>query len=326
MTIPSNIPNDDLLHLYRSMLTIREVELRLSRDFKAGKLPGPVHLYIGQEAVAVGVCAHLSDKDWVASTHRGHGHFVAKGGALDAFFAEIYGRATGICGGKGGSMHVADMSKGILGANGIVAAGIGLATGAAIAGQAQKNGSVGVAFFGDGASNQGVLSEALNVAALWKLPLILVCENNGFSEFSPAKTVTSGEIHARAVPYGVPSEKLDGNDVLAVWNAMARAVERARNGEGPTLIEATTYRLHGHTESERNFLTIEYRTADEIDAWRQKDPLIAFARRLEDEGRIAPDLLKEVGREVTEAVEAAANEALEAPWPQAEEAFQNMYA
>lgn len=326
MAISSNIPDHELHAMFRSMVTIREVELRLARDFKGGKLPGPVHLYVGQEAVAVGVCAHLDDKDWITSNHRGHGHFVAKGGAVDSFFGEIYGRSTGICGGKGGSMHVADVSKGILGANGIVGAGIGLATGAAIASQALNNNSVGVAFFGDGASNQGVLAEALNIGALWKLPLILICENNGFSEFSPADTVTAGEIYRRAEAFGVPSEKIDGNDVVAVWNAMARAVERARSGEGPSLIEATTYRLHGHTESEKNFLAAEYRSEDEVEAWRAKDPISAFEARLGLDDRFDVADLRKVAEEIAGMVEASADAALGAPWPEAKEAFQNMFA
>ncbi|HEY3461338.1 MAG TPA: thiamine pyrophosphate-dependent dehydrogenase E1 component subunit alpha, partial [Casimicrobiaceae bacterium] len=230
------------LRLYRRMLLIRRMEERLGDVQKAGELPGPVHLYIGQEAVAVGVCDHLNDRDWIASTHRGHGHFLAKGGDPTSMVAEIFGRSTGICGGKGGSMHVADVRRGILGANGIVGGGIGLATGAALAAQLDGKRRVAVAFFGDGGANQGVLMEALNLSAIWKLPLVLVCENNGFSEFSPTATVTAGEIVARATPFGVAAAKANGNDVLDLHRVAGEAVERARLGDGPTLIEARTYR------------------------------------------------------------------------------------
>src|SRR6476646_4822325 len=210
--VAGNLSTEEQLKLFGKMLLIRKVEEALGAASHAGELPGPVHLYIGQEAVAVGVCAHLSDEDWIASTHRGHGHFLAKSRETRKLVAEVYGRATGVCGGKGGSMHVADISKGILGANGIVGGGIGLATGAALTAKTQGKRRVSVAFFGDGAANQGVLMEALNVAALWKLPLILVCENNGFSEFSPTGTVTAGTIARRADPFGVPGVTVDGND------------------------------------------------------------------------------------------------------------------
>jgi len=326
MPLPSNISDDELLSLYRSMLTIRTVENRLSIDFKAGKLPGPVHLYIGQEAVASAVCAHLRKNDWITSTHRGHGHFIAKGGELGPLFDEIYGRVTGICGGKGGSMHVADVSKGILGANGIVAGGMALAAGAALAAQQQKTGAVAVCFFGDGAANQGVLAEALNVSALWKLPLVFVCENNGFSEFSHSRDVTSGRIFERAQAFGVPNEEVEGNDAVAVWNAAARAVERARAGGGPSFIEAKTYRLHGHTESESNILPKPYRSQAEIDEWRTKDPIASLFRRLVEEGRFTEDRLATLEKQISEAVAQAAMAAEQAPWPEPKQAFENMYA
>jgi pyruvate dehydrogenase E1 component alpha subunit len=326
MPLQSNISDDELLALYKSMLTIRTVETRLSKDFKAGKLPGPVHLYIGQEAVASGICRHLRKDDWITSTHRGHGHFIAKGGELGPFFDEIYGRVTGICGGKGGSMHVADVSKGILGANGIVAGGMSLAAGAALAAQQKKTGAVAVCFFGDGAANQGVLAEALNVSALWKLPLVFVCENNGFSEFCYSRDVTSGRIFERAQAFGVPTEEVDGNDALAVWNAAARAIERARSGEGPGFIEAKTYRLHGHTESESNILPKPYRSQAEIDEWRTKDPLARLRTWLVKSGRFPESMLENVERQISEAVDQAALSAEQAPWPEPKQAFENMYA
>ena len=262
-----------LLDLYRSMLLIRRVEERLRDDFHAGKLPGGVHLYIGQEAIASGVCAHLNTDDWIASTHRGHGHFLAKGGDPKAMVAEIYAKATGICKGMGGSMHVADFSKGIIGANGIVAGGVGITVGAALAAQLEKKGQVAVVFFGDGAANQGVIMEAMNVSALWKLPLILVCENNGWSEFSASSTVTAGNIADRPKAFDIPSVSVDGNDVVEVWRATETAVARARAGDGPSLIHATTYRTHGHNEGEVHFLQGSYRDESEIEPWRAKDPI-----------------------------------------------------
>ena len=259
--------------MYRTMLVIRRVEERLRDDFHAGKLPGGVHLYIGQEAIAAGVCAHLHDSDWIASTHRGHGHFLAKGGDPHGMLAEVYARETGICKGMGGSMHVADFSRGIIGANGIVGGGFGISAGAAFTAQLERKGRVAVCFFGDGAANQGVFMEALNIATLWKLPLVLVCEHNGYSEFSPSDTVTAGEIIDRARAFSIPCHLLDGNDSIAVWQAAGAAVELARTGGGPSFIEAKTYRIYGHNEGEVNWLSAEYRNEDEITPWRARDPI-----------------------------------------------------
>src|SRR5215831_10008978 len=241
---------EEALRLYETMLLIRRTEERLRDDSAAGKLPGAVHLYIGEEAVAAGVCAHLGDRDYATSTHRGHGHFLAKGGDLNAMMAEIWGKREGICRGMGGSMHVADISKGILGANGIVGAGLAIATGAAYGAKLDGDGKVAVCFFGDGASNQGVLMETLNVSTLWQLPVIFVCENNLFSEFTPSREVTAGRIADRARAFAMPAHEVDGNDVVAVWRAAAEAVARARSGGGPTFIEASTYRIQGHFEAE----------------------------------------------------------------------------
>ncbi|MEN9704981.1 MAG: hypothetical protein RLZZ393_860 [Pseudomonadota bacterium] len=269
---------DDLFALYERMLLIRRTEERLRDENKAGNLPGAVHLYIGEEAIATGVCAHLADSDMITSTHRGHGHYLAKGGDLKAMMAEIWAKKTGICKGMGGSMHVADFSKGILGANGIVGAGFAIATGAAYSAMLAGEGRVVADFFGDGASNQGTLMECLNVASLWQLPLIFVCEHNTFSEFSPSKTVTSGQIVDRARAFNIPCHVIDGNDVLAVWQAMQDAVKRARSGGGPTFIEAHTYRIQGHLEAEDLFLGGQkYREKDEIEAWKGRCP-IAFTR------------------------------------------------
>ena len=311
-----NLPASEQLALFRSMLLIRKVEERLAADFKAGNLPGPVHLYIGQEAIAAGVCAHLRREDCVTSTHRGHGHYLAKGGDIEALFAEVYGRATGICGGFGGSMHVADVERGILGANGIVGGGIAIAAGAALAAQMDGKGGVAVAFFGDGASAQGVFSEVLNIAALWKLPLILCCENNGYSEFSPAAAVNAGAIVDRAKPFGVPASAVAGNDVIAVWQALAEAVARARDGQGPTLIEAKTYRFHGHVEGEGNFLKEPYRSEDEIAERRRADPLLAFRVHLLETKVGDEKALQALEVEVEQQVARAGDAAGEQPWPE----------
>ena len=314
-----------MIDLYRRMLMIRRMEERLGEVVKSGELPGPVHLYIGQEAVAVGVCAQLSDKDWIASTHRGHGHFLAKGGEPHAMVAEIFGRETGICHGKGGSMHVADFSRGILGANGIVGGGIGLAAGAALAAQLDGKGQVAVVFFGDGGANQGVVTEAINLAAIWKLPLLLVCENNGFSEFSPTDTVTAGEIVARAKPFGIPGVTVDGNDVLAVSRVVRTAVERARNGEGPTLIEARTYRWRGHVETEQSFLSAAYREESEIASWRLRDPIGRLEAQLLD-GVATQARLDSLRAEIELVVEHAYSQAMIDPLPAEVRAFQDMFA
>ncbi len=301
--------------LYRRMALIRKAEEQLASDFKAGLLPGPVHLYIGQEAVAVGVCAHLDEGDLMTSTHRGHGHYLAKGGDLRAMFAEVYGRATGICGGMGGSMHVADFDRGILGANGIVGGGIALAAGAALAAQLDRRNRVAVAFFGDGAAAQGVLSEALNIAALWQLPLVLCCENNGYSEFSPTAAVNAGTISDRAAPFGIPAARVQGNDPLAVWQAAGEAIGRARRGGGPTLIEAETYRFHGHVEGEKAFLKEAYRSDEEVAERRRRDPVLMFRRRLIETGLGSEDELQRIERELDDEVAAAAATAGDDPWP-----------
>lgn len=324
MTNPTG-PRPDLPALYRRMLLIRRMEERLGDVVQSGELPGPVHLYIGQEAVAVGVCAHLSDADWIASNHRGHGHFLAKGGTPHSMVAEIFGRDTGICHGKGGSMHVADFGRGILGANGIVGGGIGLAAGAALAAQLDRKGAVSVVFFGDGGANQGVVSEVLNIAAIWKLPLLLVCENNGFSEFSPTSTVTAGEIAARAQPFGVPGVTVDGNDVISVWRASAEAVARARAGRGPTLLEARTYRWRGHVETEKSFLSEAYREEGEIAEWRARDPIVRLEMQLLEGGTTQGDI-DAIRNDIAGEVERAYAQALADPLPPEASAFLHMLA
>ncbi len=314
---------DTQLQLLGKMLLIRSMEERLATLVQGGEISGSVHLYIGQEAVATGVCAHLEDRDWIASNHRGHGHFLAKGGDPRAMAAEILGRETGICHGKGGSMHVADFARGILGANGIVGGGVGLAIGASVAAQLESSGRVAVVFFGDGAASQGIVSEALNVGALWKLPVILVCENNGFSEFSPGATVSAGEIWRRSEAYGVPGMQVDGNDALAVWQAAGEAIARARAGLGPTLLEARTYRWSGHVETEKSFLSAAYRSDAEIAAWRQRDPIEKLAQALISHG--CADSVAAIRARALEEARMAFDHAMTEPLPSAARAFEDMF-
>jgi TPP-dependent pyruvate/acetoin dehydrogenase alpha subunit len=291
------------LRLYESMVLIRRVEERLRDDSAAGKLPGAVHLYIGEEAIAAGVCEHLSARDYATSTHRGHGHFLAKGGDVRAMMAEIWAKREGICQGMGGSMHVADISKGILGANGIVGAGLSIATGAAFGAQLDGDGKVSVCFFGDGASNQGALMECLNVSTLWRLPVVFVCENNGFSEFTPAAEVTAGRIADRARAFSMPVAEVDGNDVTDVWRAAGEAIDRAREGGGPSFIEARTYRIQGHFEAESFVLgTGRYRDPEEIEAWRERDPIVRFRSALTSSGAATAADLDRVEAAVLEQV------------------------
>jgi acetoin:2,6-dichlorophenolindophenol oxidoreductase subunit alpha len=296
----------EALRLYESMVLIRRVEERLRDDSAAGRLPGAVHLYIGEEAVAAGVCAHLDARDYATSTHRGHGHYLAKGGDLAAMMAEIWAKREGICQGMGGSMHVADISKGILGANGIVGAGLSIATGAAYGAKLHGDGRVAVGFFGDGASNQGALMETLNLSVLWQLPLVFVCENNGFSEFTPAAEVTAGRIADRARAFSVPAAEVDGNDVAEVWGAAGAAIRRARDGGGPSFIEARTYRIQGHFEAEAFVLGGgRYRDDDEIEAWRRRDPIGRFRSQLTSSGTADAAALDAVDAEIRQRVEEA---------------------
>jgi pyruvate dehydrogenase E1 component alpha subunit len=296
------------LGLYERMLLIRRAEERVGKVAQAGGMPGGVHLYIGQEASGVGVCSVLEDSDFITSTHRGHGHFLAKGGDIDAMFAELWGKRTGICKGMGGSMHVADVSKGILGANGIVGGGIAIAAGAALGIKTGKEDKVSVCLFGDGAANQGVFMESLNMSAVWKLPVIWVLENNGLSEFTITDKVTAGEQIDRARAVGMPAVSVDGNDVIAVREAMEKAVARARAGEGPSFIETKTYRIRGHLEAEEAFLGgYSYRTQEEIDMWKapDKDPILRFAARLLSEGGASQGDLDEIEERIAQQVDAA---------------------
>lgn len=300
--------------MFERMLVIRETEEYLAAQFRAGELPAGVHLYVGQEASGVGICAHLSDEDWITSTHRGHGHFLAKGGDPYAMIAEIHAKADGICGGFGGTMHVADVSRGILGANGIVGGGLGIATGAAFAAKLEGKGKVAVCFFGDGAANQGTFMEAMNVASLWKLPLLLVCEHNGWSEFTRSEIATSGRIIDRAQPFAIPAFEADGNDVAAVWRAAGSALEVVRAGEGPALLVTYTYRTRGHVEAEINFLSQPYRSEEEVASWVAKDPIERGAGLLAESG-MAEEEIAAIRLRVKAAIEDMAERARAAADP-----------
>lgn len=273
-----SFPKKKMIEMYTTMVKIRMFESKVSELFAANKIPGVVHLYIGEEAVASGVCATLDDADYITSTHRGHGHLLAKGGVIKYMLAEMFGKKTGYCKGKGGSMHIADINLGILGANGIVGGGPPLATGAALAAQYRDTDAVAVCFFGDGASNQGTTHEAMNLAACWKLPVIFVNENNMYGlSASTLDTMCIADIADRASAYGIPGVVVDGNDVVAVYEVTVEAVKRARKGQGPTLIECKTYRHRGHTEGDPG---TAYRSKDEIEDWKKKDPIPRFEKKL----------------------------------------------
>lgn len=310
-----------LQSLYEGMLLVRRAEERLQQLFAEGEVPGFLHLSIGQEAVAVGVCAALGATDTVASTHRGHGHALAKGMDLGGFFAEVMGRATGVCGGRGGSIHVADMRVGMLGANGIVGGGLPIALGSALAHQVKGNGAIAVAFFGDGAMAEGALHECMNLARLWKLPLLFVCENNGWSEFSPLERQFAASLEALARAFGAPYESVDGADVEAVLAAAQRCIAPLRGGDGPRILECRTQRWRGHFEGDPQ----KYRDAGNLSNARSIDPVAIAATRLVAAG-VDSAALKALDRAVGERIDEAVAAARAAPEPAIEEAALGVYA
>jgi pyruvate dehydrogenase E1 component alpha subunit len=314
---------EQLLGAYRTMRTIRVFEQTLNELSQAGRVPGFLHLYAGEEAVAAGVSAHLGAHDWVASTHRGHGHAIARGVELGAMMAEIFGRAGGICRGKGGSMHIADVERGMLGANGIVGGGIPLATGAALAAKVRRTGGVAVSFFGDGATNQGAFHESLNLAAIYRLPALYVIENNGYGEATPVEYHASvRDLAVRAQAYGIPGVVVDGMDFFDVFARAGETVARARRGEGPTLLECKTYRYFGHYVGD----PLTYRTRDEAERVRAtRDPLDLFVRRATAEGGVGVAELRGIDEEVAAAVAAAVRFAEASPAPAAEELATDVY-
>jgi TPP-dependent pyruvate/acetoin dehydrogenase alpha subunit len=322
----SALPKEQLLSMYRMMVTIRRFEETIRDLFFQGQIPGFVHVSIGEEAVPTGVCAALSDKDYITTTHRGHGHMLAKGGKPKQMMAELFGKRTGYCKGKGGSMHIVSYDLGILGANGIVGGGIPIATGAALASNFRGNDAVAVSFFGDGASNEGTFHESMNLAGLWKLPVIFVCQNNCYAEFTPTSESTAvKDIAVRAQGYNMPGVIVDGNDVLAVYDVIKTAVARAKRGEGPTLVEAKTYRWEGHVVGEQAFVG-EYRPAEEIEAAKQGCPIVRFSQQAVATGFIDEAELSRVAGEVQREIDDAVAFAQSSPLPEPTEALDDLFA
>jgi pyruvate dehydrogenase E1 component alpha subunit len=319
-----NLSPDTQREMLRQMLTIRRFEERASADYLAGRIYGVVHCYIGEEAVAVGVCTALERSDRIISTHRGHGHCIAKGADLNRMMAELYGRETGYCKGKGGSMHIADFGIGMLGANGIVAGGIAIVTGAGLAAQMEGKGGVAVSFFGDGASNAGPFHECLNIAAAWKLPMLYVCENNQWAaQTAAAATHALSDVAARAAGYGIPGVVVDGNDVIDVYQAANRAIERARAGGGPTLIECKTYRWRAHTERKGQ---PDPRDQAEVETWKAKDPIAQLARRMREQDVLDDAGLQSIDSEIMSAIERAVAFAEASPFPAPAKATEDVFA
>ncbi|MFT3974970.1 MAG: thiamine pyrophosphate-dependent dehydrogenase E1 component subunit alpha [Amaricoccus sp.] len=311
-----------LLDMYKMMVLIRTAEETLLRLFEAAEMPGFIHSYIGEEATGVGVCRALQPRDIITSTHRGHGHVIAKGCDLDGFFAELYGRATGTCKGKGGSMHVADLELGIYGANGIVGGGVPIAAGAALASSMTGDSRVAVAFMGDGATDIGPFHETLNLAAVWNLPVVFVVENNGYADFIRVADHQNIErIAMRADAYGMVGETVDGNDVEAVHRATTAAVDRARRGEGPTLLECVTYRWRGHYEGDPQ----PYRTQDEVESWKARDPLKTAEARLIELGLADAALFDAIRREAASRVDASVAFARNSPRVDPTSALEDVY-
>ncbi len=327
-TTPVTDPRLDLeqnLHMYRQMAKIRAFEEQVNELYKSAKMPGLAHLYVGQEAVAVGVCEALKRDDFITSTHRGHGHCLAKGASVNRMFAELLGKESGYCRGKGGSMHIADPETGNLGANAIVGGSAGIATGAALSAKMRGTGQVAACFFGDGALGQGLLYEAMNMASLWKLPVIYVCENNLYGEYTPCAEAAAGEIPARARAFGIHTETVDGQDVQLVNQTMRRLVERARRGEGPAFLECLTYRYYGHHVGDVNRQI--YRTKEEEQEWMtEHDPLLTLSSRLTAQKLVDGDVFDRIEIDVKAEIDNGVQFALAASYPDAAEVDQHVYS
>ena len=325
MLKPSKPSQDRMLWMYRKMVEIRQFEEAAGTLYQSGQLPGFLHLYIGEEATAVGVCAHLEDADYITSTHRGHGHLIAKGGKRDRMMAELFARTTGYCKGKGGSMHIADKATGILGANGVVGAGIPLAAGAGLSAKLRGTQQVAVSFFGDGATNQGVFHETLNLAAVWELPVVFVCENNRFGMGTPQHEHQRVEdIAVRAPAYDMPGVTVDGNDVLKVYDAAQEAVTRAREGGGPTLLNCDTYRFRGHHIGDPG---TSYRDREEVqEQERKRDPIRRLAAVLTEKEGVTEAQLSAIEAELAKDLEDALAFAKNSPEPLPEDALEDLYA
>ncbi|TWT28262.1 thiamine pyrophosphate-dependent dehydrogenase E1 component subunit alpha [Planomicrobium sp. CPCC 101110] len=323
VNLPPRVNQKDLVNLYKQMWLIRFFEEKVDEFFAKGMIHGTTHLAVGQEASAVGAIAVLEDRDKITSTHRGHGHCIAKGAEVNGMMAELFGRTTGYCKGKGGSMHIADVEKGNLGANGIVGGGFAIATGAALTSQMKKEGFVVLCFFGDGASNEGSFHEALNLASIWKLPVVFVCENNQYGMSGPAKEMMNIEnIAQRGQSYGIPGKVVDGNDIFDVMNGVGEAVDRARNGEGPSIVEAKTYRWKGHSKSDAK----KYRTREEEKEWRLKDPIERMRLVLVQEGILTEEAAEKIKAEAKDEVEASVEFAADSPHPSLDDLMEDIYA
>ncbi len=322
---PEVLPTELLLDLYRGMVRIRRFEETVYDVHSRGIMPGLAHLYTGMEAVAVGVCAHLRPADNLTSTHRGHGHLLAKGGDPRRMFAELLGKASGYNKGKGGSMHIADLRLGMLGANGVVGGGLGIAVGAGLSSKVLKDGRVSVAFFGDGALNEGLFYEAANMAALWRLPVIFILENNCYGEYTSCARSTAGSAPARAEALGIPARTVDGNDVLAVYGAAGWAVETARAGRGPAFVECLTYRWRGHHMGDQGD-TYGYRSQAEVEVWMQKCPIRRLRCYLLEAGLAAEATLDAMDAEEQQQIDDAVEFARGAPYPDPAEVFTDVYA
>jgi pyruvate dehydrogenase E1 component alpha subunit len=313
------------LHMYEQMARIRAFEEQVNQLYLSAKMPGLAHLYIGQEAVAVGVCEALTRSDYITSTHRGHGHCIAKGASTDRMFAELLGKAPGYCRGKGGSMHIADQETGNLGANAIVGGSAGIATGAAFTSKRLGEGRVAVCFFGEGALGQGLLYEVMNMASLWKLPVLYVCENNLYNEYTHYQETTAGSLSARAQAFDIHRERVDGQDIRQVHAAARRLVACARRGEGPAFLQCDTYRFMGHHvgDIDRTY----YRAKQEEQTWRrERDPLVHLKDWLLGLGQADQGMIDQIDRDIRDEMTAAVQFALDAPYPEPEEVTQHVYA
>ncbi|MFC3419200.1 thiamine pyrophosphate-dependent dehydrogenase E1 component subunit alpha [Salinicoccus hispanicus] len=321
--VPEKVSNEKLIELYEQMWLIRLFDEKVDEFFAKGKIHGTTHLAVGQEASAAGVCALLDDSDKITSTHRGHGHCIAKGADVNNMMAELFGRTTGYCKGKGGSMHIADLEKGNLGANGIVGGGFAIATGAALTSKMRNEGYVVACFFGDGASNEGSFHEAINLASVWQLPVVFVCENNQYGMSGSVNDMTNiKNIADRAVSYGIPGTVVDGNNIFDVMNAMEEAADHARNGNGPSIIECKTYRWKGHSKSDAK----KYRTRDEEQEWRSKDPIKRMRDNLIEQGIFTEEDAERIKKEAVQKIEDSVEFALNSPEPDVSTLLEDVYA
>ena len=319
--------NDLLMEMQRRMLRIRRFEERVIQLVERGEIVGAAHSYIGEEAVAVGACLALRDDDWITGNHRSHGHPIAKGGDVKKAMAELLGKSTGFCKGKGGSMHLADFSVGILGESGILGSSIPTAVGAALGSQLQGNDRVAVPFFGDGASNEGAFHESLNLAAIWKLPVVFLCENNQYAVTSSFKKMVASEnISDRAAAYNIPGVLVDGQDVIAMYEAVSEAVARARAGEGPALIEGRTYRYFDHSLGLNRIVRDPYREDEEVEHWKQRDPIIIHAKLLLSQGIATQVELDALESEIAAEIDEATEFARQSPYPEPSALFEDMFA